>query len=84
MNRLLSLAILAGCIGCGNQMPNDPSIKAERRIEYPGGGGFVGPAGAGYQHGAKTEKFEGPASQAPDWAKPSPVPKISYQPTKGK
>lgn len=56
--------------GCGkDNKPNDPTIKAERIVIHPGGGANVGPVGGGYNHGAKQEKYEGPQSKAPQWAK---------------
>ena len=57
--------LICGCNGSPNPQSSipkdsgDPKIKSE--INYNG------PAGSGYQH-----KYEGPASQAPDWAKPKP------------
>lgn len=74
MKRLIYAAAI-GLLGCGGPRQNDPAIKAERTITRPGGGGFVGQVGAGYQHGSQTEKYEGPMSKAPDWAKPTPAPK---------
>jgi hypothetical protein len=75
-HKLGTLAVV-GMAGCGPAEPTkpyDPHIKAERRIEYPGGGVYTPIGGAGYQHGAKTERYEGPVSQAPPWAKSSPEP----------
>lgn len=65
MKCLLLLAVILGVAGCAD----DPHIKAERTIVYPGGGGHVGPVGGGYHHGAGQEKYEGPYSTAPNWAK---------------
>ena len=60
--------------GCGGPDPGEFQIKAERTIESPGGGidaEFMGVGGGGsYDHGAVTEKYEGPASLAPAWARP--------------
>ena len=65
MRRLFVLAALAAA-GCGDKSapsaptPADPSIRTKEAI-----GGGVGPVGGG-----RSREYEGPASQAPDWAKP--------------
>jgi hypothetical protein len=73
MRWLLLLVVVFGACGCdektGSSKPDDPTIKAERTIVHPGGGAQLGPVGAGYDHGAKQEKYEGPVSKAPAWAK---------------
>jgi hypothetical protein len=72
MRRVVVLAVTGLAVGCGEPnptKPDDPNIKAERTIIHPGGGASVGPVGGGYHHGAKTERYEGPASKAPAWAK---------------
>lgn len=66
MTRLLLLAALAA-VGCGGtspskpQQPGDPNIRVRESR-----GGSVGPVGAG-----QTREYEGPASKAPEWAKPA-------------
>jgi hypothetical protein len=69
MKRLLAVVVFGVAIGCGGSKPDDPHIKAERAIVHPGGGARVGPVGGDYQHGAKIESYDGPASKAPAWAK---------------
>jgi hypothetical protein len=73
MKWLLLLTVVLGVCGCDKKAastkPDDPNIKAERTIVQPGGGAYVGPFGGGYEHGKKVEKYEGPASKAPAWAK---------------
>ena len=66
---LFLFAITSGVIGCGESKPEDPIIKAKRSIVQPGGSAKIGPVGGGYQHGAKQDEYEGPASKAPAWAK---------------
>jgi hypothetical protein len=54
---LLLIVVLA--LGCGNNSspaPKDPNVKVQ--IDYNG------PAGTGWNR-----KYEGPVSEAPDWAK---------------
>lgn len=64
MRRLVVLVILAA--GCGDTTPpsapkpDDPNIKVKESI-----GGGVGPVG-----GRRSREYDGPASRAPDWAKP--------------
>jgi hypothetical protein len=78
---------LSALFGCGRSQPEpDPQIKAERQIEYPGGDGHIGNKFVGadlkYDHGSKKEKYEGPASKAPDWARPtSPTPPTTPTPS---
>ena len=73
MQRLTWLTILAGVCGCDGKAvptkPDDPHIKAERRVEYPGGRVDTPVGGGGYNHGAKGQQYEGPYSKAPGWAK---------------
>lgn len=73
LSTAIVLAGLAGVVaGCGEPrptQPDDPNIKAERTIVQPSGGAQVGPVGGRYSHGAKQERYEGPASKAPAWAK---------------
>ena len=70
MRRLLMCALLGSAVGCGDsppsgsQKPSDPNIKA--RSSY---GGSLGPVGGG-----RSREYEGPASHAPDWAKPGSTP----------
>jgi hypothetical protein len=78
MKRLPVLVLVGGMVGCDNSKPNDPSIKAERTVVQPGGGVRVGPVGGGYEHGAKQDRYEGPASKAPGWAKQVGMPPVLY------
>ncbi len=70
MNRLLLFAVASGVIGCGDSTappagkPPDPVIRVKEAV-----GGGVGPVGAG-----RAREYEGPASQAPTWAKPGVPP----------
>lgn len=65
MSRLLLLAAVLAS-GCGDPSapsaprPADPNIRVKESIG----------AGAGPVGGARSREYEGPASQAPDWAKP--------------
>jgi hypothetical protein len=66
MRRLVVLAIVIAAAGCEDSpsVPAanpDPHIKAEQEV--------TGPFGFG---GAR--RYEGPTSQAPDWAKAGPPP----------
>lgn len=67
MRRLIVLVVIAAASGCGESAPSgasrppaDPNIRAKESIN-----GGVGPAGGG-----RSREYEGPASQAPEWAKP--------------
>ncbi len=66
MRRLFLLAALTVAAGCGDTSvpsapkPADPNIRVKDSV-----GGGVGPVGGG-----RSREYEGPASQAPDWAKP--------------
>lgn len=63
---LILLAVLAS--GCGDSSPppaqpsGDPNIRVKESV-----GGNAGGIGAG-----RTREYEGPASKAPEWAKPAP------------
>jgi hypothetical protein len=38
MRQLLVLTLASAVVGRGDSKPDDPTIKAARRCEYPGGG----------------------------------------------
>jgi hypothetical protein len=68
VRRLCVLAVLVAGAGCGPSStsapqapkPADPTIRVKESI-----GGGAGPVG-----GSRSREYEGPASQAPEWAKP--------------
>jgi hypothetical protein len=62
MKRLLMAATFCVLLGCGDESKkeSDPKIRVRESI-----GGGVGPVGGG-----RSREYEGPASQAPSWAKP--------------
>ena len=70
MRQLLVFPILVGLAGCGSNSSssdskappksNDSNIRVKESLD-----GRAGPVG-----GNRTREYEGPASQAPDWAKP--------------
>lgn len=64
--RIALLFALIALVGCGKR---DPIIRAERTVSYPKGGVILGPVGAGYDHGGKSDRYEGPESKAPRWIK---------------
>lgn len=64
------VAGLGGLLGCGGGSastapgaPADPHIQVKESV-----GGGVGPVGGG-----RSREYQGPASQAPTWAKPKPT-----------
>lgn len=69
MRGLIVFVITMGMAGCGDS-PSSASKTAPQsgephiRVKDTVGGG-VGPVGGG-----RSREYEGPASQAPDWAKP--------------
>ena len=66
--RSVVVLVDVGAAGCGNSStpsgsskpPADPNIRVKESIN--GGAGPVG--------GGRSREYEGPASQAPEWAKP--------------
>ncbi len=69
--RIVLLLVCFGMLsGCSDQprpaKAEDPIIRVKNNY---GGGVGLGPVGVG---AARTREYEGPASQAPDWAKPTP------------
>ena len=70
MRRLVLLAALTATVGCGDKSPPsppapkpaDPNIRV--KDSYNGG--------AGPLNGGRSREYEGPVSQAPDWAKTPP------------
>jgi hypothetical protein len=69
MRRLAVLVLAVMVAGCGGASSAGPPKKADDpniRIKDSVGGG-IGPVG-----GSRSREYEGPASQAPDWARPKP------------